>query len=138
VKRSLILTAALVLAVSAPSRAQDDNPLLKQIGAKVGGDDKPFTLMVHLKIKEGSEKKFEELAAKAAKGSRAEKGNLAYEFHRDAEKPTEYVLFERWKNLPALREHFGKDYVKEFLAAMPELADGAPQIRVLTPVGGSE
>jgi quinol monooxygenase YgiN len=137
VKRSLFLTAALVLAASAPSRAQDDNPLLKQIKDKVG-EEKPFTLIVHLKIKGGSEKKFEELATKAAKGSRAEKGNLAYEFHRDTEKPTDYVLFERWKNLPALREHFGTDHFKEIVAAMRELAEGQPQIRILTPVAGDE
>lgn len=136
--RSLFLAASALILSAAAARADDaDNPLVKQVRDKVG-DDKPFTLVVHFKVKSGSEKKFEELAARAAKGSRSEKGNVAYEFHHDTEKPSDYVLFERWKNVGALRVHFGKDYIKEFLAAMAEVSDGAPQVRVLTPIGSGE
>ena len=98
-------------------------------------EDKPFTLIVRLKVKPGMEAKMEGAARKAEKATRSEKGNLAYEFHRDVDNKGEYVLFERWKNVAALQAHFKEDHTKTILALFAEIAVGAPEIRLLAPVG---
>jgi antibiotic biosynthesis monooxygenase len=99
-----LFLAALIGADAAPQVAGPPS-LLERLERTLQGDHKPFALVTQIYIHRGDEAKFETAAAKAAKVSLAEEGCLAYEFHRDLEKPDHYTLIERWTGLAPLRTH---------------------------------
>jgi quinol monooxygenase YgiN len=97
--------------------------------------DKPFTLMITLKVKEGEGKKLETAFAKARKATLKEKGCRAYDLSRDTEDPTRYQVYERWQSLAALKAHLAAEHTKALLGELPRLLAGAPTPRVLIPAG---
>ena len=125
---------ALALALALPAAAADDHPIVAGIKPKLKDPAKPFTMAVLLKVKAGKEKDFEAAFAEAAKGTRTEKGYVMYDLHRDADKEGTYVAVEKFKSLDALREHIAAAHTQKLLAAVPDLLDGDPQIKVLIPV----
>jgi quinol monooxygenase YgiN len=130
---NLCLAVPLVLAfLPAQNRGAS---LADQVRAAVKGDDKPFTLVIRLEIKEGAGPKLEAAFAPAAKASRQEKGCLAYNLDHDPQKPTHYMIYERWKDLGALEAHLKADYVKNLLAEMGGLLNGAPNMQIMAPAG---
>jgi quinol monooxygenase YgiN len=138
----LLLVLGAVLMLSAPfvpadDKAKKDDKPAPDIMTRLkdaGVGEKPFTLIVRFKIKPGNEKKMEEEARRVSKASRAEKGCLAYELHRDLENKGEYVLFERWKGTSALEAHFKEEHTKAILALLGEVAAGPPEVKLLAPV----
>jgi quinol monooxygenase YgiN len=133
--QGLCLSAGLLLAL-VQARAADDkkeDPILANVKTRVKDPKKQFTLVIRLKVKEGSAEKFEAAFAKASRETHKEKGCIAYDLNRDTEDAARYVVYERWKNLAALEEHLKSDYIKALLAALPELLDGAPEPSVLLP-----
>jgi quinol monooxygenase YgiN len=129
-----VLAAVLALALGAPAVA-DDNPIVASIKSKLKDPAQPFTLLVTVKVKDGAGEKLEAAFKPAAAATRKEAGNLVYQMSRDTDHPDTYVLYERWKNLDALKEHMDTDYLKKLLAGLGEMAAGPPEIKVLTPVG---
>lgn len=119
-----------------PAKAGGQNPagdLFERLTTHLGPGDKPFAMVVRVKIKAGAERRFEEQARKTAAAARAEKGCIAYDVHRDLENPSEYVFVERWRSVSALREHFQAEHTKAILSLAGEVADGAPQFSLLAP-----
>jgi len=134
-----ILAAALVLLAAAALPAlgeEEKDPILKNVKEVVKDANKPFTLILTVQVKEGSEEKFEAAFAKAAEGTHKEKGNRRYELSRNPKKPTEYVVYERWQNTAALQDHLKADYIKTLLKELGDLLAGVPEVQVLLPVGG--
>ena len=131
----LALGLALLFAVPAAVLAQDPpgTALFKTVKEKVGAD-KPFTLLVTAKVKDGTAAKFEAAAATVAAATLKEKGCQAYEFHRSTEDGNTFYLVEKWADLPALEAHFKTDHLTAFLAAFGEVADGPPKAVVATPL----
>ena len=130
-----LLLAALLL-LPAPATAQEkENPIITFVKARVKNADKPFTLVIPLQVKEGSGAKLEAAFAKAARLTRKEKGCLAYDLSRDADKPDRYLVYERWQNLKALEAHLNTAHIKKLLADLPDLLAGMPEPRVLIPAG---
>src|SRR5262249_6050970 len=68
------LLAVLLLVLPTAAAEEKENPILTFVKSKVKDPDKPFTLLITLKVKEGEEKKLEEVFAKAVKPTRKEKG----------------------------------------------------------------
>jgi quinol monooxygenase YgiN len=56
--------------------------------------------------------------------TRAEPGALQFHIHRDRSDPNLFVIYEVWKDINALREHFEKSYVKKFVADSAEYVEG--------------
>lgn len=129
-----MLPLITAVCVAAPAAA-DDNPVLASVKAKLKDPDKPFVMVVKLKIKAGMNDKFTALFAEAIKGTRKEVGNLTYDLNRDADDGQVYIAYEKWKNLKALEEHMKADYVTKLLAGLADLADGAPDIKIFFPSG---
>jgi quinol monooxygenase YgiN len=128
------LTAALCLLV-APAAAQDqEHPIVAEAKASLKDPAKPFTLVVRIKVKEGAGAKFEAAYAKAAAGTRQEKGNRAYDLHRSAKAPNEYLLYERWQDLAALQTHLKAPHFAAFFAEAGSLFDGRPEAQIMVPV----
>jgi|SRR6516165_1669078 autoinducer 2-degrading protein len=134
------LLVFLVLAGPAPivsiARAQErENAILGQVKAAIKDAAKPFTMVVQLRVKEGSAAKFEAAFAKASKATRQEKGNRAYDLNRDATMPTRYLVYERWQNLAALETHLKSEHITTLLAELGDLLAAPPEITVLVPTG---
>ena|SRR5262249_42966277 len=129
----LALLLAVLIVPAASAAEEKENPILAFVKSKVKHPDRPFTLIVALKVKEGEEKKLETAFTKAVKATRKEKGCLTYDLSRDTADPTRYLVYERWKSVDALKAHLETEHIKELLAELPALLDGAPEPRVLTP-----
>lgn len=128
--------ALITLLVGTTGSAQDqEHPIAAQVKASVKDPTKPFTMIVILKAKEGSGSKLEAAFAKAAKETRKEKGNRAYEMNRSAKDPTEYLVYERWQNLAALEAHLKTPYITALLTEAGGLLEGQPEIKVFLPTG---
>jgi quinol monooxygenase YgiN len=128
------LLAVLLLPATAAAE-EKENPILTFVKSKVKDPDKPFTLMVLVRVKEGEGKQLEEVFAKAVKATRKEKGCITYDLNRDTEDMTRYVVYERWKSVDALKAHLETEHIKSLLAALHDLLSGQPEPRVLTPTG---
>lgn len=129
----VLLASALTLGLALAAAAADD-PITAAVKPKLKDPSKPFTMAVVLKVKEARAKEFEAAFAEAAKGTRTEKGHVVYNLYRDADRDGAYVAIEKWKSLDALREHVAAAHTKKLLAALPDMLDGAPEIKVLVPV----
>jgi quinol monooxygenase YgiN len=134
------LTPALILAILViPALAgtpKGPPTLVERLEKTLKSDDKPFALVIQIYIKVGTEAKFEAAAAKAAKATLAEKGCLAYEFHRDLEKPGHYTLIERWTGLSPLRKHLEKEHTKQLQAVFAEVSTTPRTADIYAPVDG--
>src|SRR5262245_9809409 len=131
-----LATALLAVPLLAPATAgaqEKDNPIVALVKGAVKDRDRPFTLVVALKVKKGDEKKLEAAFAGAIKATRKEKGCLVYDLNRDASDPTRYEVYERWQSIADLEAHLNSGHIKALLAELGGLLDGAPMPRVLLP-----
>src|SRR5262245_33826171 len=88
--RYLAAVPLAALAVLAPRAAGQEkpNPIVAAVKASLKDPTRPFTLLVHIQLKEGNGAKFEAAFAPAIKATRKEKGCLAYDLSRDTKTPT--------------------------------------------------
>ena len=126
-----LLTSALLFT---PAVKQEPNPIVTLVKAKLKHPDQPFVMLITVKVKVGKEKAFEAAMAETVKGTRQEKGNVAYRLHHDTEDANTYVLYEHWKNLDVMIEHMKLEHTEKLLKQLGDLLDGPPQIKVLTVV----
>ena len=131
----MLLALALVVGVSISSRAEE-HPVVAAVIKKMGDapQDKPFTMLVALKVKSGKEKAFEAAFQDALVNTRKEPGNLAYDLNRHANGSI-YIVYERWKNVDALRKHMATDHLVKLGAMLGDFIEGEPDVEVLFPVG---
>jgi quinol monooxygenase YgiN len=127
------LLAVILLAPSRATGEEKEDPILAFVKKQVKDPAKPFTLVVSLKVKEGTGDKFEAAFAKALTATRKEKGCLTYDLNRDSQDALSYVVYERWKSVADLEAHLKSDHIKTLLKVLPDVAAGAPDLRVLTP-----
>jgi quinol monooxygenase YgiN len=132
--RMLGLAALLFLVLPAPTGAQEkDDPIVAFVKTKVKDRDKPFTLLVTVKVKEGMGAKFEEAFAKAIQGTRKEKGCIRYDLNRSLEDATKYQVYERWKTVADLEAHLKTEHIKALREVLPDVLTGAPELGVMLP-----
>jgi quinol monooxygenase YgiN len=105
------------------------------VRASVKDTGKPFTILVHLKVKDGAGEKFADAFAKALIETRKEKGMLAYNLDRSTKNPGEYVVYERWRDVASLQAHRQTPHIQTLFATVGELLSGPPQTDVLVPAG---
>ena len=133
---SAAVVVSLAVLIASPVRADDEpNPVIAAVKPQLKDPKKPFTMMVHLQVKEGAGEKFEATFAKAVKLSRKEKGCIAYDLNQDPKKPTNYTVYERWQDLAALEGHMKAEHITTLLKDLGDLLDGPPEVRVLFPAG---
>ena len=71
---------------------------------------------------------FPSLVADFTKATRAEPGNLFFEWSRSLENPSEYVLVEGFRDGDAGGEHVNSEHFKTFVAAAPGFLASTPMI----------
>ena len=128
-----ILAFAAAILLGSPAFAED-HPVVKQMKEKLKHPEKPFTMLVTIQVKEGKEKEFEDAFLEAQKGTKKEKGCIAYEINRDTDHPDTFVLVEKWKNLDGLVEHLAADHTTKLLKLFGDLV-GKSSIKVYTAPG---
>ena len=126
----LVLATGLSSAVRA---ADDENPLITLIKTKVKAPDKPFTVLVVLKVKDGMREKFEAALKEAIAETRKEKGNLRYELTRDLEDESRFAMYEKWQNVAAIEAHGRAKYFAKLGEVIGPMLDGPPELHVGVP-----
>jgi quinol monooxygenase YgiN len=132
---AVFLLASLPV-IASESAAAGPPSLAERVERTLNSDDKPFALVTQLYIARGEEAKFEAAAIKGAAASRTDPGCLAYEFHRDLEKPNHYFLIERWTGLAPLRKHLAQQRVKDLQAVFDALSTTPRTTDIVAPVDG--
>jgi quinol monooxygenase YgiN len=119
----------LLLALAA-ARAADDHPVVALVKSKVKDPSKPVALLVTIKAKAGKEKELETAFAPCIAATKKEPGCLAYELNRDADDPTAYLMYEKFKSVKALAEHLKLEHTQTLLKAVGPLTDGEIKAKV--------
>lgn len=60
--------------------------------------------------------------------TRAEPGNLFFEWSRSAERPHQFVLLEAFRDREAGERHVNSDHFKAAMASMPDMISETPEI----------
>ncbi|HEX4147164.1 MAG TPA: antibiotic biosynthesis monooxygenase [Pirellulales bacterium] len=126
-----ILSGSVLAADDLPA-----NDLLDRLKASVK-EDQPFELLVRLKLKPGTEAKFAAEAAKVAKATAAEPGNEMFVFFEHLEQPGTVILFEKWKNIAALKSHLEQPHTIPWLKFTGDIGVQAT-IGILGPLGAAK
>jgi quinol monooxygenase YgiN len=125
--------AAALLAVS-QSQVQDVGDNILSVAEKGLSDPtKPFMLLIQFTAKEGQAKKFEAAMARTVKETRKEKGNLTYELSKSPSAPR-YFIYERWKDLAALKAHLKMAYYQNALEEVLPLLETKITVEIIVPV----
>jgi quinol monooxygenase YgiN len=122
---------ALTGLFSATAVAQD-HPVVALVKSKVKDPAKPFAILVTIKVKAGKEKELEAMVAPCVAATKKEAGCIAYEFNRDPDDPTTYVMYEKFKSVAALEDHLKQAHTQKLLKAIEPLTDGQIQAKVYT------
>jgi len=123
--------AALVFAGGfSTALGADDHPVVALVKSKVNDPAKPFALLVTIKAKAGKEKDVEAAFAPCIAATKREGGCLAYELNRDADDPTVYLMYEKFKSVAALNSHLKQDHTKKLLKTLEPLTDGEIKAKV--------
>jgi quinol monooxygenase YgiN len=133
--RAAGLVLIVVVGATSSLRGQEESPILTQVKANLKDPDRPFTMVVLAKLKDGTGPQFERAFAKAIRGTRQEKGNRAYDLNRDARHPHLYMVYERWTNLAALDYHLKTPHITTLLSEIGDLLAEPPEVKVLVPAG---
>ena len=115
--------------------------LLDRIKALPGQAEKPFSMIVHFKVKRDQVDAVLTGAKKVVPASRAEPGCLAYDVQQGLEDPTEFFVLETWRDAKGLEFHAGTGHFTEFIKIMGAAVDEAPQIQIthaVVPVGAQK
>ncbi len=121
----LVALAALILGGTfAAAGGADEHPLVARVKAKVKDPAQPFVLVVSIKAKAGMGKALEEAFAPCVAASRKEAGCLAYDLVRDADDPTAYLVYEKFKGVASLDNHLKQAHTVKLLKALEPILDG--------------
>ncbi len=139
------MVAALALGawcMAGPSREQDpakspSDQLVDRIKAIPGQDDKPFSLVVALKVKRDQIEALAAAAKKAQGPSRAEPGCVRYEVQQNLEEPGEFLILESWRNLKALQDHFASPHFADFIKVIGSAVEEAPHLGIMKAIPAS-
>ncbi len=102
------------------------HPIAAEVAKQLADPGQPFTLIVEFVARD--QHGFVAVMTDPIRQTAKEKGNAAYRLSQSLEEPTEFTLYEQWRDLAALDSHLKQPYlvklVKDFeeaLAAPPKL-----------------
>ncbi len=128
---SLLALPALFLgACLSDARGQDENPVVKLIKSKVKDPAKPFAILVTFKVKAGKEADFEAAFRPCLAATKKEPGCVSYELNRDPDEPAVYVMYEKFRGLPALEDHLKQKHTQTLLSTVIPMCEGDLSVKV--------
>lgn len=87
-------------------------------------------VVAKLKAKSGEESKMEEALRGMVSKVEAEEGTLMYSLHRSQKDPSQFLIYEKYRDAEALKAHSQTSYFKELFGALQPLLDGAAVIEM--------
>jgi quinol monooxygenase YgiN len=96
----------------------------------------PYCVIARHRAKRGKADAYERRMLADLDQTRAEPGALQFHIHRDRFDPELFVIYEVWKDVHALREHFARPYVKQFVADSAEYIEGNMEVQWLVMASG--
>ncbi|MFT4468642.1 putative quinol monooxygenase [Arthrobacter sulfonylureivorans] len=84
-------------------------------------------IVVKFKVKDEHAESFPELVREFTEATRAEPGNLWFDWSRSVEDPNEYVLVEAFKD-DAAEAHVKSDHFKKAMQEQPQYLQETPRI----------
>jgi quinol monooxygenase YgiN len=85
-------------------------------------------IVVKFKTKPEWTERFPDHVAAFTESTRAEPGNMWFEWSRSLEDPSEYVLVEGFRDGDAGKEHVTSEHFKTFIAEAPQTLASTPRI----------
>lgn len=76
----------------------------------------PVTLNVHLQAALGQEAALAESLMALLSPTRAERGCINYDLHRNLQDPSKFMFYENWATQEALDQHIATPHIQAFLA----------------------
>lgn len=132
--RSLTLSATALaftgLVVSTTSADEVRlHPIAAEVGEQLNDPEKPFTLIVDFVVRDGDE--FIAIMTEPIRQTANEEGNVAYRLSQSLTEPTEFVLYEQWRDLAALDSHLKQPYLVKLVQDFEEALAAPPKLTVL-------
>ncbi|TCN21183.1 putative quinol monooxygenase [Mesobacillus foraminis] len=69
----------------------------------------------YIKIKSQYREAFLEEARLVTKPSKAESGNISYDYYEDPEEANSFIFVEKWKDVQAIQQHEETSHFKKFV-----------------------
>jgi quinol monooxygenase YgiN len=98
--------------------------VLPELPEPAPGETTPFCVIAKHRAKPGQADALEKRMIADLEQTRAEPGALQFHIHRDRFDRNLFVVYEVWRDIDALREHFEKPYVKKFVSDSAEYMEG--------------
>jgi quinol monooxygenase YgiN len=95
------------------------------------GETSPYCVIARHRAKSGRADAYERRMLVDLEDTRAEPGCLQFHIHRDRFDRDRFVLYEVWRDMTALRKHFEKPYVKQFVADSGQYIEGGMEAQWL-------
>jgi quinol monooxygenase YgiN len=99
------------------------------------GETGPYCLIARHRARPGLADAYEQRMLADLERTRAEKGAVQFNIHRDRFDRNLFVIYEVWRDVRALREHFEKPYVLQFVADSAKYIDGNMEVQWLVMAG---
>jgi quinol monooxygenase YgiN len=100
------------------------------------GEPGPYCVIAKHRAKPGTADAYERRMLADLERTRAEPGALQFHIHRDRFDRNLFVLYEVWRDVEALREHFDKPYVKQFVVDSAEYIEGNMEVQWMIMASG--
>lgn len=81
-----------------------------------------------MKAKAGMEQEMEKALREMIPKVEAEKGTLAYTLHRAKKEPGKFLMYEKYPDKEALKEHSSTPHFAELFGKIGPMLDGSPVI----------
>jgi quinol monooxygenase YgiN len=96
----------------------------------------PYCVIAKHRAKRGRADAYERRMLADLENTRAEPGALQFHIHRDRSDPDLVVLYEVWRDVRALREHFAQPYVQQFVKDSAEYIEGNMEVQWMIMANG--
>ena len=96
----------------------------------------PYCVIAKHRAKAGRADAYERRMLADLETTRAEPGSLQFHIHRDRVDRNLFVIYEVWRDIAALREHFEKPYVKQFVVDSAEYIEGDMEVQWMIMASG--
>jgi quinol monooxygenase YgiN len=91
----------------------------------------PYCVIAKHRAKPGLADAYERRMLADLEETRAEPGAFQFHIHRDRFDRDLFVIYEVWRDLNSLREHFEKPYVKQFVTDSAQYIEGNMEVQWL-------
>ncbi len=110
--------------------------VLPTLPAPATGERSPYCVIARHRAKPGRADAYERRMLADLEPTRAEPGALQFHVHRDRFDSNLFVIYEVWRDVDALREHFERPYVRQFVADSAEYIEGDMEVQWMIMASG--